>query len=612
MKKFLLSLMLLASGWAWGADRLTHGGAAEAKAEVKMVKLTRDEDSFMVSLNKLVPFKMLYTGLGSATFQEAYTKKMTLMVSEWQFAFFKIYLENADVAIAALQDFNGDQIVDIMVMLNYLNTDLDHPEIQKLNGILVEQLLDKLSPDVLQKLFQKLWMEPGLNLSQTIPGTSASFSPDGSKLWVRFMDDGVSKIQLYQVATDRLVAIGAVVPGASASFSPDGSKLWVRFMDYGVSKIQLYQVATDRLMTIGVVVPGISASWSPDGSRLWVNFTDHRVDQIQLYQVAADKLVAVGVAVPGESASWSPDGSKLWVNFTDHGVDQIQLYQVANEGLVATDAVVPGLEAGFSPDGSKLRVARRNNGRDQVQVYQIIGNRLEALLSDPVPGISASWSPDGSKLWVSFTDYDIHKIQLYQVAADRLVAVGVAVPGISASWSPDGSKLWVARRNNGIDQIQLYQVTAGKLVAIGAVVPGLEEGWSPDGSKMWTQLKNGITYKIQLYQAIGNRLEALLSKPIPGHKAEWSPDGFRLLVFNDVTHQITVYFNIFLTYPDLSLAQQMLLIYVLNAHQMTNTAYTLPIELKTAWDFLPEPLRDHLVSNHIVNIATVSTDAKAA
>ena len=74
-------------------------------------------------------------------------------------------------------------------------------------------------------------------------------------------------------------------------------------MDYGVSKIQLYQVATDRLMTIGVVVPGISASWSPDGSRLWVNFTDHRVDQIQLYQVAADKLVAVGVAVPGISAS---------------------------------------------------------------------------------------------------------------------------------------------------------------------------------------------------------------------------------------------------------------------------------------------------------------------
>ena len=105
-----------------------------------------------------------------------------------------------------------------------------------------------------------------------------------------------------------------------------------------------------------------------------------------------------------------------------------------------------------------------------------------------------------------------------------------------------------------------------------------------------------------MYQAIGNRLEALLSEPIPGHKAEWSPDGFRLLVFNDVTHQITVYFDIFLTYPDLSLAQQMLLVYVLNAHQRANAVYNLPVKLRAAWSSLPERLQTYLVTNRIISI----------
>ena len=43
MVKFLLSLMLLASGWAWGAEVLPHDGVAEAKAESVVIKMSGEE-----------------------------------------------------------------------------------------------------------------------------------------------------------------------------------------------------------------------------------------------------------------------------------------------------------------------------------------------------------------------------------------------------------------------------------------------------------------------------------------------------------------------------------------------------------------------------------------
>ena len=615
MVKFLISLMFLASSWAWGAER--SGSVVETKDDSHEVTLISDESQFKVAFEKLAPFKMLRAGFVANGFEESHSGLMQLdheVINKLQYDFLKLYLEDSEAALASLASYSGNQIVDIMMMLEYLNADSNSLEIQELNSVLINQLKNKLTPEVLQRLYQALGHIPGINLSQTVPGTSASWSPDGSKLWVNFMDNGVSKIQLYQVATDRLVAIGAVVPGLEAGWSPDGSKLWVNFTDNGVVKTQIYQVTAGKLVAIGAAVTGTSASWSPDGSKLWVNFKDHGVFKIQLYQVAAERLVAVGAAVSGLDVGFSSDESRLWVHFYDHGAGQIQLYQVTADRLVAVGAAVPGYKSGFSSDGSRLWVNFMDQGVLKIRLYQVTAGGLVAV-GAAIPGWEVGLNLDGSKLLGRLIDNGVPKIQLYQVTDEGLEVVGVVVPGFEAGFSSDGSKLWVSFYDNVAWMIQIYQVTAGGLVAMGAAVLGFKADLSPDGSRLWVRLSDHDVDQIQLYQVAAGELVAV-GAAVPGD-AEFSSDGSKLSISNNELNQITVYLNLSLMdldqllkqfipnnvlYQNLNFGQQMLLIYILSEHQRqrTGVTYNLPVGLKEAWSFLPDKLKSYLLKKNIV------------
>ena len=562
MNKFLLSLMLLASSWAWGAEVLTHDDVAEAKAE--MVKLARGEDSFMVPLNKLAPFEMLRAGFVANGFEESHSGLMQLdheVINKLQHDFLKLYLEDSEAALASLASYSGDQIVDIMMMLEYLNADSNSLEIKKLNNALIDQLKDKLSPEVLQELHQTLGHIPGINLSQTVPGESAEWSPDGSRLWVSFYDDGVNQIQLYQVTADRLVAMSAVVPGWKVGLSPDESKLWVRLADHGVDKIQLYQVTADGLVATGAAVSGEYAGLSPDGSKLWVNFTDNGINKIQLYQVTADRLVVIGAAVTGWKVGLSPDGSKLSVNFTDNGINKIQLYQVTADRLVTMGAAVPGWKADLSPDGSKLWVNFADHGVDKIQIYQVAADRLVAMGAAVSCFEAGDLSPDRSKLWVKLRDHGVLKIQVYQSGVEGLRPVGKPVPGDNAGFSPDGSKLWVGSGGYGADQIQIYQIDidADRLILVGESIIGRWVGWSPDGTKLLISNASKITVYCDVKSIA---LTTLGQNFIKG----------------------------------LNLVQQMFLTYILCKSQRTNIPYQIPAELINIWHTLPKVLRARLIA----------------
>ncbi len=667
MVKFLISLMFLASSWAWGAEVLPHGGVVETKAE--MVTLARGEDSFMVSPDRLAPFEMLRAGFAANGFEESHSGLMQLdheVINKLQYDFLKLYLEDSEAALASLASYNGDQIVDIMVMLDYLNRDLDHPEIQKLNSILVEQLLGKLSPDVLQKLFQKLRMEPGLNLSQTIPGLKVSWSPDGSKLWVHSKDDGIDQIKIYQIINDRLTIVDQVTLGFDADWSPDGSRLLVWFIHDDVEQVQMYKVDKDGLESVGATIPeggaswnsdgskllmafknadnvdqfkiyqvtkdglesagetvdGWDAVWSPDGSRLLVQSADHDEEQIRLYQVVVGRLEPFGNPVPGFAADWSPDGSKLWVLFSDHDVERILLYKVVVGGLEPLGAGIPGSNAGWSPDGSKLCVKFKNTDDvNQIRVYQVADEKSETdewlvAMEPAISGSNADWVPDGSKLFVTFKNHDVDQTRQYQITAEGLVEKGAAVLGDWIGWSLNGTKLWVKFIKDDLHLVCIYRITEEGLVAIGTEVSGYNLDWSPDGSKLWIRIMEHGALKIQVYHVDDDRLASVT---FLGGDASWGKGGARLAISSVRANQVAVFFDMsyaslslnqllkeFISddtlYQALSLVQQMFLAHVLQEHQKTSTAYKLPVELQVVWDSLSEELRSYLVEKKIIVI----------
>ena len=614
MNKCLLSLMLLVSGWVWGAEVLPHGGVVETKAE--MVELTRGKDSFMVLPDRLAPFELLATMLED----EPGDKKIELpegIVTGVAFDFLKIYLDDSKVALADLSSYNGSQIVDIMIMLDYLNTDLDNPEIQKLNSVLINQLKDKLSPEVLQKLYQKLWKIPGIGFSQTIPGWHASWNTDGTRLWVWDRDN--KQTQVYQVINERLELLGEPVPGYGAGWSPDGSKLWIKYSKVGVGhKVKVYKVVADKLEELAVIDIGHCAGFSPDGSKLWVNFLDHPVDKIQVYKVDDDGLVAVGAGAPvlGYGAGWSPDGSKLWVQFKINRTDFVRLYQIVGNALVAVGEQVRGYGAGWSPDGSKLWVRTKNSRGDFLQIYQIIAGQL-GRFGSIIPGNKVKYNPDGSKLWI----INSGQTQVYRVINGRLGVLGVPVLGYGEYWSACGNKLLVSVRNHsalgGRMVYQVYQVINDSLIAVDGSIPGDNAGLSPNGSKLWVHSKNDGIDRIKIYQIINDRL-TIEDQITPGNNVGWCSDGSRLFVSSYEPNQTTIYFDMAFIrlsqllkqltpnsalYQNLSLAQQMFLIYILQEHQKINTAYVLPVELDVVWNSLSMELQGYLVSRRIVNRA---------
>ena len=545
MVKFLLSLMLLASSWSWGAEVLPHDDVAEVKAE--MVGLVWDKATFMVSLDRLAPFEMLRAGFVANGFEESHSGLMQLdheVINKLQHDFLKLYLEDSEAALASLTSYSGNQIVDIMMMLEYLNADSNSLEIQELNSVLINQLKNKLSPEVLQRLYQALGHIPGINLSQTVSGTFARWSPDGSRLWVQFRDDDVDKIQLYQFVAGGLAVIGGSIPGRFADWSSDGS------------------IMSDPIPRDSAV------GFSSDRSRLWVQFWNGE-SRVQVYQVTGNRREALlSEPILGGKAGWSPDGSRLWVQFRDHGVDKVQVYQVTGNRLVPLlSEPVLGRDARWSPDGSKLWVQFYDNGVYKVQVYQVTGNRLASLLSEPVLGDFASWSPDGSKLWVNFYDDGVNQIQRYQVTADRLVAIGAALPGDYAIWSRDGSKLWVKISDDDTFKIQVYQIINDEPEALlSDPVAGSFASWSPDGSKLF--ISNEALNQITVYLNLSLMdLDQLLKRFIP----------------NNVLYQ------------NLNFGQQMLLIYILHEHQRTGVIYSLPIKLRSIWNSLPKALRARLI-----------------
>ena len=614
MVKFLLSLILLASSLAWGAEVLPHGGVAEAEA--RMVTLARDEDFFMVSSDRLAPFEMLRNMFEDETELEL-PKGIVTGVA---FDFLKVYLDNPEATLANLASYNGSQIVDIMKMLDYLMANLDNPEIQRLNNALISQLRKNLSPEVLQRLYQALGHIPGINLSQIVPGFNAVWGSDGSRLLVNFKNNQVWRFQMYQVAENGLGSIGSSHFRDNVGFSPDGSKLWMQFREDGVSEFQVYQITNDGLVAVGARLLGNYVSWSPDGTKLLVKFLGRDdVGMAQLYQVTDDGLEARGAAVPSGSVAvlgggmgWSLDGSKLWIKTdNNHEVSPIQAYRVADDGLVAMEgAAISGLDAGWSPDGSKLWVKLMDDHHGfKIQAYRVADNELVAV-DERLLGDYAGWSPDGSKLWVASMDHGIHQIQVYQVDEDGLVIRGVADPGWYTKWSPDGSRLWVKFRDHDVEQIQIYRATEEGLVAVGEVVFGSAAGFSPDGSKLWIMFKDHDISHIQIYRVAEDELE-LVNTTIPGFNAGWSPDGSKFFIANEALSQITVYFDLSLIDFDqlikryipgdkLSLAQQMFLMYVLQEHQRTGVIYSLPIELEKMWSFLPDALKSYLLENDIV------------
>ncbi len=248
---------------------------------------------------------------------------------------------------------------------------------------------------------------------------SASLSADGTLVY-RAMSGGSQQLQWVDRAGAVLGPIGQVQQAiADPMISPDGSRVAVTGVDDGVTSIWLHDVVrgTKSRVTVG---PGyqLHPYWAPGGDRLV--FESNWDILIQTPDSAGQPQVIEGGSEAQVSPSWSPDGRTVF--FTRYGSAQSDiLFQVLGDGSAAQVFLATPFNeccALPSPDGRHVAYLSDESGRHELYVREFPGGQGKLQVSVRGGGFPR-WSATGD--------------ELFFVESDTLMAVSVKhVPAFSA------------------------------------------------------------------------------------------------------------------------------------------------------------------------------------
>ena len=296
---------------------------------------------------------------------------------------------------------------------------------------------DRTFADLILHYIPEVWAEEHTLADHAGSVTSASFSPDGSKV-VTASFDKTAKIWNTQTGVCERTLTDETYWFLSASFSPDGQKIVTALTD---NTAKVWNAATGRLehTLVGHTYWVRSASFSPDGSKI-VTTSNDKTAKIWNAQTGALEHTLAGHTGGVGSASFSPDGSKIVTASYDKTARIWNAQTGALERILAGHAGEIN-SASFSPDGNKI-VTGSHDGT--AKIWNARTGVCECTLAGHTAWVkSASFSPDGSKIVTASNDKTA-KIWNAQTGALEHTLVGHTGGVYSASFSPDGSKIVTA------------------------------------------------------------------------------------------------------------------------------------------------------------------------
>lgn len=161
-----------------------------------------------------------------------------------------------------------------------------------------------------------------------------------------------NSILLWDSVTGEIVSS---IPGTTADWGPDGSKLATGTI-YG-SSVDIRDAQTGEVLTIftGATDVIYSVRWSLDGSKILAVSADNKV---LVWEVSTQKLILTLPVAKLSNAQWSPDAQQIATASLD-GV--IRVWDTHTGKLLATFSGTEALlTVGWSPDGSQLAFAERD------------------------------------------------------------------------------------------------------------------------------------------------------------------------------------------------------------------------------------------------------------
>jgi YVTN family beta-propeller protein len=219
---------------------------------------------------------------------------------------------------------------------------------------------------------------------------------DGSKLFVL----GASDLLVTVIDTATWTATNNIpvhgLPQA-ASFTPDGSLLYVAYLGVDVAGVDIIDTASETLVDHFTFPLAMAVAVSPDGERLYITTM-----QSQLFTLDRVSKRVIGRPVPlGIFPTWlelSTDGAKAYV--VSMGTSNVTIVDLANQRVLKRIGVgaLP-LTAAMTPDRSQFWVPAVNGNR--VTVIDTATDRVVRTIRTDHGVGGVAFTPDGTQAWLA-------------------------------------------------------------------------------------------------------------------------------------------------------------------------------------------------------------------
>ena len=341
--------------------------------------------------------------------------------------------------------------------------------------------------------------------------------------------------------------------GYDPAWSPDGQQIvFVR----GQSLYSIHRDGTQLKQLAHVEGHPLAPAWSPDGERIRFTMDLGEYGTQSLYEISADGSGLHPILGGGQqpdrqfAGSWTADGKYFLFSGCEKYDCNLWAMRDAWSWFRRSHHTPVLLTSG--PDSLHVAIPAQTGSRifafsfrpqrelEEVEpqtqhstVLSLDANAEEASVSPDGQMLAYSDRPDGS-LWRSRAD-----------GSQRLRLTNVPLGGLAPRWSPKGEQIMFAGVRSGQPR-QMYIVSwdGGSLRPI---LPkgweGLNADWSPDGYRIVVTMRNQKTHP--QYGVFFLEPTTAVVKELPDAKdftgARWSPEGRYIAALDNSNHHLWLY-----------------------------------------------------------------------
>ncbi|MDD5322792.1 MAG: WD40 repeat domain-containing protein [Methylococcales bacterium] len=387
-------------------------------------------------------------------------------------------------------------------------------------------------------LQQRSWPLPVAILNHKAAVSSASFSPDGTRVVTASRD---KTARLWDAQTGK--ALGEPMTHQaevkSAQFSPDGTRVVTLSSD---NSARLWDAKTGKALGEAMTTHKDyvqSAQFSPNGmlvvtasndgtARLWNAMTSKPLGDVIAHQGAIISAQFSPDNTRVVTASSNDNSARLWNAMTGKSLGEAMMHKDEVESPQ------------FSPDGTKILTNSRDNS---VRLWDAMtGKSLGIAMTHQSAVMSAEFSPDGTRLVTASWD---KSARLWDANTGKPLCDAMMHQGhvMSAQFSPDGTRIvtssldksaliWDANTGKPLGDAMMHQkgVFSAQFSPDGTRLVTVSDDFHPDGSRM---LPDSDHNSAQMWDAkTGKSLGIAMTHQASVYSTQFSPDGTRVLTIS--------------------------------------------------------------------------------